>query len=55
MSDAEETQSKEEVVACLTRAKVAAAMAVETKGAMESIPTSEQVDERMRSEAGAHS
>ncbi|CAO1631495.1 unnamed protein product [Sympodiomycopsis kandeliae] len=43
-------QSEDEVKACLTRAKVAAAMAVEIKGAMESIPNSEQVDERLKSE-----
>lgn len=43
--------SEDEVKACLTRAKVAAAMAVEIKGAMESIPSGEQVDERLRAEA----
>lgn len=45
-----QTASEDVVKACLTRAKVAAAMAVETKGAMESIPTSEQVDARLREE-----
>lgn len=35
---------------CLTRAKVAAAMAVETEGAMGSIPSKDEVDERMKAE-----
>ena len=43
--------SEDEVVACLSRAKMAAAMAVEIKGAMESIPTEDQVEERLRSES----
>lgn len=44
----ERAESKEEVEACLNRAKVAAAMAVELNGAMESIPSSERVEERMK-------
>lgn len=43
-------RNEDEVLQVLTRAKVAAAMAVETQGATESIPDASQVEARMKGE-----